>query len=72
MTRFKDLSQPGQYACEERVDAVGPKGTIKGVRVLGPVRSSTQFEISVSDAFKLGVQPVIRNSGDIKIHLVLN
>lgn len=66
LTRFKDLSQPGQYACEERVDAVGPKGTIKGVRVLGPVRSSTQFEISVSDAFKLGVQPVIRNSGDIK------
>ncbi len=66
LTRFKDLSQPGQYACEERVDAVGPKGTIKGVRVLGPVRGETQFEVSISDAFKLGVQPVIRNSGDIE------
>jgi len=66
LTKMKDLSQPGQYACEEKVDVVGPKGTIKGVRILGPVRPSTQFELSVSDAFSLGVKPMVRNSGDIK------
>lgn len=65
LTKFKDLSQPGQYACEEKVDVVGPKKTIKGVRILGPVRPETQFEISVADAFTLGVNAVIRNSGDI-------
>jgi putative phosphotransacetylase len=65
LTKFKDLSQPGQYACEEKVDVIGPKKAIKGVRILGPVRSQTQFEISVTDAFTLGVAPVIRNSGDI-------
>lgn len=65
LTKFKDLSQPGQYACEEKVDVVGPKGTLKGVRILGPVRSNTQFELSVSDAFALGVKPIVRNSGDI-------
>ncbi|NLX61670.1 MAG: phosphate propanoyltransferase [Tissierellia bacterium] len=65
LTIKKDLSQPGQYACEEKVDLVGPKGSIKGVRVLGPVRGSTQVEILASDAFKLGVEPVIRNSGDL-------
>ncbi|MBC8590725.1 phosphate propanoyltransferase [Wansuia hejianensis] len=66
LTKFKDLSQPGQYACEEKVDTVGPKGTIKGVRILGPVRGESQYEVSVSDAFALGVKPVIRNSGDIE------
>lgn len=66
LTKLKDLSQPGQYACEEKVDAVGPKGEIKGIRILGPVRPETQFEISVSDAFKLGVKPEIRNSGEIE------
>lgn len=66
LTRIKDLSQPGQYACDEKLDVVGPKGTIKGVRVLGPVRSKTQFELSVSDAFSLGVKPMVRNSGDIE------
>lgn len=65
LTVKKNLSQPGQYACEEKVDLVGPKNTIKGVRVLGPARSSTQVEISITDAFKLGIEPVIRNSGDI-------
>jgi putative phosphotransacetylase len=49
LTHFKPLSQPGQYACEEKVDLVGPKGTIKGVRVLGPARPSTQVEISLAD-----------------------
>lgn len=65
LTRTKDLSQPGQFACEEKVDVVGPKSTIKGVRILGPVRGDTQLEISVTDAFKLGVNPEVRNSGDI-------
>lgn len=65
LTKMKDLSQPGQYACEEKVDIVGPKGTLKGVRILGPVRPQTQFELSVSDAFALGVKPMIKNSGDI-------
>lgn len=64
LQRTKDLSQPGQYACEEKVDVVGPKNTIKGVRVLGPVRPETQLELSVSDAFALGVAPIVRNSGD--------
>ena len=53
LNKIKDLSQPGQYACEEKVDIVGPKGTLKGVRILGPVRSKTQFELSISDAFAL-------------------
>lgn len=66
LTKFKDLSQPGQYACEEKVDIQGPKGTIKGVRILGPVRPETQFELSISDAFSLGVKPIIRNSGEIE------
>lgn len=66
LTKFKDLSQPGQYACEEKVDVQGPKGTAKGVRILGPVRPETQFELSVSDAFSLGVKPIIRNSGEIE------
>lgn len=62
----KDLSQPGQFAAEEKVNIIGPKRTIEGVRVLGPVRENTQVEISISDAFTLGLTPVIRNSGDIK------
>lgn len=66
LTKRNDLSQPGQFAAEEKVDLVGPKRSIEGVRVLGPVRGATQVEISISDAFTLGVKPVIRNSGDIK------
>ncbi len=66
LTRSKDLSQPGQYACEEKIDVVGPKRTIKGIRILGPVRPETQLEISITDAFTLGIDPIIRNSGDIK------
>lgn len=66
LTHFKDLSQPGQYACEEKVDVTGPKGTIKGVRILGPVRKETQIEISVADGFVLGVKAPIRDSGDLE------
>jgi len=65
LTKMKDLSQPGQYACDEKVDLVGPKNTLKGVRILGPVRPDTQFELSVLDAFTLGLNPTLRNSGDI-------
>ncbi len=65
LTKFKDLSQPGQYACNEKVDVVGTKSTIKGVRVLGPARPATQLEISFFDGFTLGVKPELRNSGDI-------
>lgn len=65
LTKTKDLSQPGQFACEEKVDVVGPKRTISGVRILGPVRGDTQFEISIADAYTLGVTPALRNSGDV-------
>jgi len=66
LTNIKNLSQPGQYACDERVDIVGPKSTIKGVRILGPVRPTTQVEISMYDARTLGIEGVVRASGDIK------
>lgn len=65
LVNFKDLKQPGQYACEEKVDLVGPKGTIKGVRILGPVRNQTQVEVSITDGFTLGVKPPVRGSGDL-------
>ena len=60
----KDLSQPGQYACAERVDVVGPKKTLTGVSILGPVRKETQVEISLTDARSIGVNAPIRESGD--------
>lgn len=65
LTKMKDLSQPGQYAANEKVDVVGPKGTLKGVRILGPVRKETQVEISLTDGFALGVTPPVRDSGDL-------
>ncbi|MDX9918322.1 MAG: phosphate propanoyltransferase [Gudongella sp.] len=65
LSKMKDLSQPGQYACDEKVDIVGPKGTLKGVRILGPVRPDTQIEVSIADAFALGIPPVVRNSGEL-------
>jgi acetate kinase len=59
------LSQPGQYACKEKVTLVGCKGRIERVPVLGPVRKETQIEITMTDQFKLGVHPPIRESGDL-------
>ncbi|WP_081963116.1 phosphate propanoyltransferase [Desulfosporosinus sp. HMP52] len=63
LTVQKELSQPGQFAAKETVSLIGPKGRLEKVRVLGPVRKNTQVEISVTDCFKLGVKPVIRDSG---------
>ena len=65
LTPVKDLGQPGQYASEEKVKVTGPKGEFPAVRVLGPVRGQTQVEVSLTDAFKLGVIPPVRDSGDI-------
>lgn len=66
LTPIKDLSQPGQFACEECVTLVGTKGTLEKVRVLGPVRAKTQVEILASDCFKLGVKAPIRESGKLE------
>ena len=65
LTKKKDLSQPGQFACEERVKIIGPKGEMPGVSILGPERPATQLEISLSDARKLGIAAPIRESGDV-------
>lgn len=65
LTKKKDLSQPGQYACEERVTVVGSKKELKGVSILGPVRKDTQVELSLTDARSIGVAAPIRESGDI-------
>ena len=66
LTKHADLSQPGQFACKEQVTVVGPKGRIERVRVLGPTRPISQVEIAMTEQFKLGVQPPVRESGDIK------
>ena len=65
LTVKKDLSQPGQFACAERVDVVGPKKTLAGVSILGPVRPATQVELSLTDARSIGVAAPIRESGDV-------
>jgi putative phosphotransacetylase len=66
LTPKKDLSQPGQYACEERVTVVGPKKEIKGVSILGPTRKETQVELSATDARSIGLPIVIRESGQLE------
>lgn len=65
MTKIKDLSQPGQYACKETVTICGPKGAIEKVRILGPARNKTQVELLAGDCFKLGTKAPTRISGDI-------
>lgn len=66
LTKAKDLSQPGQFACTERVTVTGPKGSLKNVVVLGPERKASQVEVSLTDALALGVKAPIRQSGDIE------
>jgi putative phosphotransacetylase len=63
LTPKKDLSQPGQFACEERVDLVGERGTLKNVTILGPTRPFSQVEITATEARTLGVKALIRESG---------
>lgn len=62
-TRWRDISQPGQFACEEKANLIGPRGRIDGVRLLGPLRGKDQVEVSRTDEFKLGVDAPVRDSG---------
>jgi putative phosphotransacetylase len=66
LTVMKPLSQPGQFAAEEKVTLVGPKRSLEGVRILGQMRSYTQVEISRTDAYYLGLEAPIRDSGDLE------
>lgn len=65
LTPKKDLSQPGQFACEERVTVVGPKKELARVSILGPVRSATQVELSATDCRSVGIDVAVRESGCI-------
>lgn len=66
MTPTKDLVQPGQFACEEKVEVVGSKGSLGYIRVLGPVRPETQVELSMTDARKIGISAPVRESGKLE------
>ena len=66
LTPKKDLSQPGQYLCEERVTLIGPKGEIKSLGIIGPARKNTQVELSLTDARTVGITAPIRESGDVE------
>ena len=63
LTPKKQLSQPGQYACEECLDVIGPKGELKKVRILGPERKATQIELAQTDCRNIGVTAPVRSSG---------
>lgn len=63
LSKFKDISQPGQFAANEQVTLIGPKGKIEKVRILGPLRKDTQAEVAPSDARRLGVTPPVSQSG---------
>lgn len=65
LTKKKDLSQPGQFASEERVTVVGPKKELPNVSILGPCRKATQVELSATDARSIGIAAPIRESGDV-------
>ncbi|MBE5035265.1 PduL/EutD family phosphate acyltransferase [Gallibacter intestinalis] len=66
LTPTKDLVQPGQFACEEKVDIVGPKKTLTGIRVLGPARKETQVELALTDARTIGIKVPVRESGKLE------
>jgi putative phosphotransacetylase len=66
LTPTKDLKQPGQFACDEKVDVEGPKGSIKGLRILGPARAETQVELALTDARGLGIKAPVRESGKLE------
>ncbi|MGB9857377.1 MAG: phosphate propanoyltransferase [Dictyoglomaceae bacterium] len=66
LTPRNPLSQPGQFACEEEVEVIGPRGRSLKLRILGPERKATQVELSLTDAIYLGLQPPVRDSGDIE------
>ncbi|TCO77959.1 phosphate propanoyltransferase [Marinisporobacter balticus] len=66
LTKIKDLVQPGQFAAKETVKIIGPKGNFEKVRILGPVRDTTQVEVSLADGFKIGIKVPIRESGKIE------
>ncbi len=63
---YREISQPGQFAAEQKVNLIGPRGRIDGVRVLGPLRPGVQVEVSRTDEFRLGVDAPIRDSGKVK------
>lgn len=65
LTKLNDLKQPGQYSAKETVKIIGPKGEFDKVRILGPVRNQTQLELALTDGFKLGINPEIRESGKL-------
>jgi len=65
LTKLRDISQKGQFAANETLTAVGPKGKIEKIRIVGPTRGKTQLEISRSDAVLLGIDPPVRYSGDL-------
>ncbi|MCL1904013.1 MAG: phosphate propanoyltransferase [Oscillospiraceae bacterium] len=65
LTKVKDLSQPGQFACQERVTIVGEKNKLEGVSILGPARPADQVEISATDARSIGVKAPVRESADL-------
>jgi len=66
LIKLRDITQRGQFACNETLDVAGPKGKITGIRIVGPARGQTQLEISRSDAYHLGIDPPVRYSGDLK------
>lgn len=66
LTVKKELSQPGQYACNERVRVIGAKGEFPAVSILGPVRKETQVELSLTDARSIGVTAPVRESGELE------
>lgn len=66
LTFKKALKQPGQFASEEKVQVIGPKGSFPGIRVLGPLRKDTQLELALTDCRQIGIDAPIRESGNVK------